>query len=94
MKNDNFDIKDIKKVEEAKNKDEAVKMVRDILFNSSAGISKRPMHQARINYLTNRLKKQKDKNGVVSILYNMYLSGEDLGVRNSWYQTTIPGYKR
>ena len=69
MKNDNFDIKDIKRVEEAKNKDEAVKMVRDILFNSSAGISKRAMHQARITYLTNRLKEQKDKNGVISILY-------------------------
>lgn len=94
MKNDNFDIKDIKRVEEAKNKDEAVKMVRDILFNSSAGISKRAMHQARITYLTNRLKEQKDKNGVISILYNMYLSGEGHGVEDSWYQRTIPGYKR
>ena len=93
MKN-NFGIKDIKKVEEAKNKDEAIKMVRDILFNSSSGISKRPIHPARITYLTNRLKEQKDKNGVLAILYNMYLSGEDLGVRNSWYQTTIPGFKR
>jgi hypothetical protein len=40
MKN-NFGIKDIKKVEEAKNKDEAIKMVRDILFNSSSGIRSR-----------------------------------------------------
>ena len=52
------------------------------------------MHQARITYLTNRLKEQKDKNGVISILYNMYLSGEGHGVEDSWYQRTIPGYKR
>ena len=68
MKN-NFGIKDIKKVEEAKNKDEAIKMVRDILLNSSSGISKRPISPARITYLTNQVMKQKDKNGVLAILY-------------------------
>jgi len=92
----NFNIADIKIVENTSDLSKAKQLVKAILFKSSKqGNSKRPIHHRRIAYLTQRIDEQKNHTGVLSILYNMYLSGKGLSVnQNNWYQKNIPGYRR
>lgn len=92
----NFNIKDINTVENAGDLSKAKQLAKAILFKSSKqGGSKRPIHFRRIAYLMQRIQDQKTIPGVLSVLYNMYLSGEGLSVNsNNWYQKTIPGFKK
>lgn len=86
MKKENFDIQDLKNLEQFTNFFDAKEYLKNIILKSSVQHSDHPMRKEKTVYLLNiSLTKAKNINDLLKIGYNMLLSGEKLSVTNSKY---------